>query len=140
MAMHQTHGVTFHVFASPTRVVQDDDDDDDDADVDRHWSLDEFHFAEAGPEGLETLDVPFIVGAGLFAFTIFIRAEPGFDEWIAILDVYQYYIGIYILIGAGALVMIFSFLGCCSALMEHSSALYLADTLTPQDNRLADRK
>uniref|UniRef100_A0A182K0S2 Tetraspanin n=1 Tax=Anopheles christyi TaxID=43041 RepID=A0A182K0S2_9DIPT len=66
-----------------------------------------------------------IVGAGLFAFTIFIRAEPGFDEWIAILEVYQYYIGVYILIGAGALVMIFSFLGCCSALMEHSSALYL---------------
>uniref|UniRef100_A0A182MYF9 Tetraspanin n=1 Tax=Anopheles dirus TaxID=7168 RepID=A0A182MYF9_9DIPT len=66
-----------------------------------------------------------IVGAGLFAFTIFIRAEPGFDEWIAILDVYQYYIGVYILIAAGALVMIFSFLGCCSALMEHSSALYL---------------
>uniref|UniRef100_A0A182XCD9 Tetraspanin n=1 Tax=Anopheles quadriannulatus TaxID=34691 RepID=A0A182XCD9_ANOQN len=70
-------------------------------------------------------DLVQIVGAGLFAFTIFIRAEPGFDEWIAILEVYEYYIGVYILIGAGALVMIFSFLGCCSALMEHSSALYL---------------
>uniref|UniRef100_A0A182WCW4 Uncharacterized protein n=1 Tax=Anopheles minimus TaxID=112268 RepID=A0A182WCW4_9DIPT len=70
-----------------------------------------------------------IVGAGLFAFTIFIRAEPGFDEWIAILNVYEYYIGVYILIGAGALVMIFSFLGCCSALMEHSSALYLLTIL-----------
>ncbi|XP_049289291.1 tetraspanin-2A [Anopheles funestus] len=69
--------------------------------------------------------VAWIVGAGLFAFTIFIRAEPGFDEWIAILEVYEYYIGVYILIAAGALVMIFSFLGCCSALMEHSSALYL---------------
>lgn len=70
-----------------------------------------------------------IVGAGLFAFTIFIRAEPGFDEWIAILEVYEYYIGVYILIGAGALVMIFSFLGCCSALMEHSSALYLVSVM-----------
>uniref|UniRef100_A0A182MW16 Tetraspanin n=1 Tax=Anopheles culicifacies TaxID=139723 RepID=A0A182MW16_9DIPT len=70
-----------------------------------------------------------IVGAGLFAFTIFIRAEPGFDNWIAILNIYEYYIGVYILIGAGALVMIFSFLGCCSALMEHSSALYLVSTV-----------
>ncbi|EAT47978.1 AAEL000957-PA [Aedes aegypti] len=65
-----------------------------------------------------------IIGAGLFAFTIYIRAEPGFDEWVALLDIYQYYIGVYILIGTGALVMIFSFLGCCSALMEHSAALY----------------
>lgn len=68
--------------------------------------------------------VSWIIGAGLFAFTIYIRAEPGFDEWVALLDIYQYYIGVYILIGTGALVMIFSFLGCCSALMEHSLALY----------------
>lgn len=68
--------------------------------------------------------VSWIIGAGLFAFTIYIRAEPGFDEWVALLNIYQYYIGVYILIGAGALVMICSFLGCCSALMEHSVALY----------------
>lgn len=68
--------------------------------------------------------VAWIIGAGLFAFSIYIRAEPGIDEWIRLLDIYEYYIGVYILIGAGALVMIFSFLGCCSALMEHSAALY----------------
>lgn len=66
-----------------------------------------------------------IIGAGLFAFTIWIRAEPGFEEWVDLLDIYEYYTGVYILIAAGALVMIFSFLGCGSALMEHKSALYL---------------
>lgn len=66
-----------------------------------------------------------MIGAALFAFTIWIRAEPGFGEWVEVLDIYSYYIGAYILIAAGALIMIFSFLGCCSALMEHSFALVL---------------
>lgn len=66
-----------------------------------------------------------LIGAALFAFTIWIRAEPGFGEWVEVLDIYSYYIGAYILIAAGALIMIFSFLGCCSALMEHSFALVL---------------
>ncbi|EDS28058.1 conserved hypothetical protein, partial [Culex quinquefasciatus] len=73
-----------------------------------------------------------IIGAGLFAFSIYIRAEPGIDEWIRLLDIYEYYIGVYILIGAGALVMIFSFLGCCSALMEHSTALYAVSSIFRQ--------
>lgn len=66
-----------------------------------------------------------IVGAGMFIMAVWIRAEPGFEEWVQILNIYVYYIGIYILIGAAVIVMIVSFLGCCSALMEHTSALYL---------------
>jgi hypothetical protein len=61
----------------------------------------------------------------LFAFSIWIRAEPGFEEWVQMLDIYSYYIGVYILIGSGAIVMICSFLGCCSALMEQSLALFI---------------
>lgn len=57
--------------------------------------------------------------------TVWIRSEPGLEEWIRILDVYIFYVGIYILILSGVVVMIVSFLGCCSALMEHSKALVL---------------
>lgn len=66
-----------------------------------------------------------IIGAVMFIMSVWIRAEPGFEEWVQILNIYVYYIGIYILIGASVIVMIVSFLGCCSALMEHTSALYL---------------
>lgn len=45
------------------------------------------------------------------------------------LDIYSYYIGVYILIVAGAVVMICAFLGCCSALMEQSLALFVVGIL-----------
>jgi hypothetical protein len=66
-----------------------------------------------------------LVGLGLFAFSIWIRVEPGFEEWVQILDIYSYYIGVYMLIGVSVLVLITSFLGCCSALMEHGVALLI---------------
>lgn len=69
--------------------------------------------------------IAWLIGAGLFAFSIWIRAEPGFEEWVQMLDIYSYYIGVYILIVAGAVVMICAFLGCCSALMEQSLALFV---------------
>jgi len=67
--------------------------------------------------------VAWLVGLGLFAFAIWIRVEPGFEEWVSILNIYAYYIGVYILIAVSVLVLITSFLGCCSALMEHYFAL-----------------
>jgi hypothetical protein len=69
------------------------------------------------------------VGAGLFAFTLWIVAEPGFSEFIDMLDINAYYIGVYVLILCGLVVMIISFLGCCGALMEHVSALGLVSAL-----------
>jgi hypothetical protein len=66
-----------------------------------------------------------LVGLGLFAFSIWIRVEPGFNEWVEVLDIYSYYIGVYMLIGVSVLVLITSFLGCCSALMEHGLALLI---------------
>lgn len=61
----------------------------------------------------------------MFIMTVWIRAEPGFEEWVQILNIHVYYIGIYILILAAFIVMVVSFLGCCSALMEHAQAIYL---------------
>jgi len=69
--------------------------------------------------------VAWLVALGLFAFTIWIRVEPGFEEWVTILDIHSYYIGVYILLGVSVLVLITSFLGCCSALMEHGVALLI---------------
>lgn len=69
-----------------------------------------------------------LVGLGLFAFSIWIRVEPGFEEWVRILDIYSYYIGVYMLIGVSVLVLITSFIGCCSALMEHGVALMIVSS------------
>lgn len=64
-----------------------------------------------------------MVGASLFALTIWMASEPNFGEWIRLLDANVYFIGIYVLIIASIIVMIVSFLGCCSALMEHTLGL-----------------
>lgn len=76
--------------------------------------------------------ITWIIGVGLFILTIWLRAEPGLEEWIQILDIYIFYLGVYILILASVVVMLVSFLGCCSALMEHSKALalFIATQLT----------
>lgn len=59
--------------------------------------------------------------------TVWVRAEAGLEEWIQILNIYVFYVGIYILILAAVIVMLVSFLGCCSALMEHTKALVLVN-------------
>lgn len=69
-----------------------------------------------------------IIGAGMFIMSVWIGTEAGFREWVQILDIYVYYIGIYILIAASVVVLVVSFLGCCAALMEHSQALLLVST------------
>lgn len=51
--------------------------------------------------------------------------EPGFEEWIRILDIYAYYIGVYILIALAVAVLVVSFLGCCAALVEHGLGLLI---------------
>jgi len=64
-----------------------------------------------------------LLGAAIFGLSLWIRIEPGFNEWIRVLEIQQYYIGIYILIVASVLVMIVSFIGCGAALMENTLAL-----------------
>jgi hypothetical protein len=51
------------------------------------------------------------------------RLEPGFADWVEKLELYDYYTGIYILIAAGIIVIIVSFVGCVSAFMENRMML-----------------
>ncbi|XP_077291816.1 tetraspanin 2A [Arctopsyche grandis] len=66
-----------------------------------------------------------MLGAAIFGLAIWIRAEPGFNEWIIILKIQEYYIGIYILLISSVLIMIVSFVGCGAALMENTAFLTL---------------
>lgn len=56
-------------------------------------------------------------------------SEPNFGEWLRLLDAQVYFIGIYVLIIASIIVMVVSFLGCCSALMEHTQGLGIVSGL-----------
>lgn len=67
--------------------------------------------------------VAWLIATSLFALTIWIRAEPGFSEWLSILEAESFYIGIYILIALSVIMMAVAFLGCLSALMENILAL-----------------
>lgn len=66
----------------------------------------------------------------MFGLSIWMASEPHFNEWIVLLDAGVYYIGIYVLILSAVIVMIVSFLGCCSALMEHTQGLLLVSSST----------
>ncbi|KAF5270884.1 hypothetical protein FQR65_LT05401 [Abscondita terminalis] len=60
-----------------------------------------------------------MIGAAIFALSLWLRFEPGLEEWIEKLELYGFYTGLYILILAGLLMMIVSFLGCLSVVNEH---------------------
>lgn len=61
----------------------------------------------------------------MFGLSIWVRTEPGFVDWINKLEIRVFFIGIYILIAVGIIVMGLSFLGCLSSLMENALALYV---------------
>ncbi|XP_063708398.1 tetraspanin-2A [Culicoides brevitarsis] len=67
--------------------------------------------------------VSWLFGFGLFLLTVYMRAEPGFEEWVRMLNIWIYYLGVYFLIFAGVIIMISAFLGCCVALTEHKLGL-----------------
>jgi len=67
--------------------------------------------------------ITWLFGFALFVLTVVIRSDPGFEEWIRMLDIYIYYAGIYILIFSSAVVMITGFLGCCASLTESKLGL-----------------
>lgn len=64
-----------------------------------------------------------MLGGSLFGLSVWMASEPNFGEWLRMLDAQLYFIGIYVLILASIIIMVVSFLGCCSALMEHTQGL-----------------
>ncbi|XP_018339280.1 PREDICTED: CD9 antigen [Trachymyrmex septentrionalis] len=69
--------------------------------------------------------VIWIVGCAMFGLSIWMRFEPMFEEWVEFLNMYEFYIGIYLLIATSVLVMAIAFIGCAAALMEHIITLYV---------------
>ncbi|XP_030379430.1 tetraspanin-2A [Scaptodrosophila lebanonensis] len=69
--------------------------------------------------------VAWMLATALFALTVWLRAEPGFNDWLRILEAQSFYIGVYVLIGISIIMMAVSFLGCLSALMENTLALFV---------------
>ncbi|KAG8225990.1 hypothetical protein J437_LFUL003049 [Ladona fulva] len=73
--------------------------------------------------------VSWVAGACVFGICIWLRTEPNFSEWMEMLDVEEYYIGVYVMMAASLIVMGVSFLGCCSALMENHTMIYAVSLL-----------
>ncbi|KAL0884129.1 hypothetical protein ABMA27_016148 [Loxostege sticticalis] len=68
--------------------------------------------------------VLWLFGVSIFALCLWILIEPGFNEFMSVLSLQQYFIGIYIILIASLIVMVVAFLGCGSALMENVVLLY----------------
>ncbi|KAK0162497.1 hypothetical protein PV327_006270 [Microctonus hyperodae] len=66
-----------------------------------------------------------ILGGAMFGLAIWLRVEPGFQEWVEFLDIQDFYIGIYILIVASIFVMIIAFYGSAAALSDSALLLYI---------------
>ncbi|KAF5297985.1 hypothetical protein FQA39_LY11860 [Lamprigera yunnana] len=64
-----------------------------------------------------------MIGAAIFALSLWLRFEPGLEEWVVRLELENFYIGLYILIVAGIIIMLVSFVGCVSSLQESKFAL-----------------
>ncbi|XP_071577820.1 tetraspanin-2A [Temnothorax nylanderi] len=65
-----------------------------------------------------------ILGCAMFGLSIWMRFEPTLEEWVEFLNMYEIYIGVYLLIATSVLVMAIAFIGCAAALMEHIMTLY----------------
>lgn len=65
-----------------------------------------------------------LMGSAMFGLCMWLKFDPGFQELIDMLDVDEFYIGIYILLTGSIFVVIITFIGCGVALMEHIVGLY----------------
>lgn len=61
----------------------------------------------------------------MFGLSVWLRMDPGSQQWIDYLDVNEYNIGLYFLIFTSAIIMVIAFVGCGAALMEFILALYV---------------
>jgi len=64
-----------------------------------------------------------ILGALLFSLAIWLRVETEVRDWVRELGMYQYWNGLYILMAAGAIIVIISFFGCCGAFISNPCLL-----------------
>ncbi|XP_018569100.1 tetraspanin-2A [Anoplophora glabripennis] len=69
--------------------------------------------------------IEWMIGASVFGLCLWLKFEPGIEEWLIKLEATQFYIGVYILILASIVIMVVSFVGCISALQESSLALLI---------------
>ncbi|XP_034182875.1 tetraspanin 2A [Osmia lignaria lignaria] len=66
-----------------------------------------------------------LLGSALFGLCMWLRLDPSFEEWVDFLNMYEFYIGGYILLAASIFIIIITLLGCAVALMEHILGLYV---------------
>ncbi|XP_023716924.1 tetraspanin-2A [Cryptotermes secundus] len=66
-----------------------------------------------------------LLGASIFGLALWMSLESGVGEWMEKLELSEYYTGIYVLIAAGVILIIVSFLGCVSAFMEDRTILVI---------------
>ncbi|XP_054013782.1 tetraspanin-2A [Hylaeus anthracinus] len=66
-----------------------------------------------------------LLGISMFGLCMWLRLESGFQEWVEFLDIYEFYIGIYILLAASIFIVIITFVGCGVTLMEHIIGLFV---------------
>ncbi|XP_046813492.1 tetraspanin-2A [Vespa velutina] len=69
--------------------------------------------------------VMWIFGSAMFGLSLWLRFEPVFQDWIMFLDMYEFYIGVYVLIATSIFVIIVAFVGCGAALMEYVLVLFV---------------
>lgn len=69
--------------------------------------------------------IVWILGCAMFVLSIWMRFEPMLEEWVEFLNMYEFYIGIYVLIFTSVIVMAIAFIGCAAALMENILALFI---------------
>ncbi|XP_052758742.1 tetraspanin-2A [Galleria mellonella] len=67
--------------------------------------------------------VLWLFGVSIFALCLWICFEPGFNEWMRILELQKYFIGVYIILIGSLIVMVVSFIGCGAAITENTTIL-----------------
>ncbi|KAJ8919417.1 hypothetical protein NQ315_016511 [Exocentrus adspersus] len=73
-----------------------------------------------------------MLGASIFALCLWLKFEPGIQEWLMKLEALEFYYGVYVLIVASVIIMIVAFVGCASALQESSLALLVSIIESPE--------
>ncbi|XP_043260803.1 tetraspanin-2A [Colletes gigas] len=69
--------------------------------------------------------VIWLLGSAMFGLCMWLRLDPGFQEWVEFLDMYEFYIGIYILLAASIFIIIITFIGCGVTLTEYILGLFV---------------